>query len=333
MPVCMYCLVDKAESDFNREHVVPEAFGRFADAPVLHNAVCENCNSYFGETLDRILARGTPEGLQRYVWGVKDPRDVRRFEYHNLRLSADVPGDYAGALLHALDDTDAPRGLRTVPITQVGFANLDGDEFTFFPLAEVRVGGWRNESTLDWRKGVKIIGPDIEEARAVLEAQGVHITNWREMEAPPEPGTEIDVIELMKLTPELERAIAKIAFNYAAYTQVQGFALREQFHPIRRYIRYGEHPGYQVLGRKKTDIFTLESESHPGMVAVFHVVTITEPTNAEAVLAQVSLFNWMQWEVALSQVAAPSLRRIGHLFNIKTRTVHELGHRGATTDR
>ena len=156
MPACIYCLEEKPEDQFNREHVIPESFGGFSDGLVLHNVVCEACNSYFGKTLDRILARGTPEGLQRYLWGVKDPEEVHKFEYHNLRLSADIPGDYEGALLGLAGDAQAPKGVRAVPITQVGFANRTDDRFTFFTLAEIKTGVWRDEQNLDWRKGVNV---------------------------------------------------------------------------------------------------------------------------------------------------------------------------------
>ena len=66
------------------------------------------------------------------------------------------------------------------------------------------------------------------------------------------------------------------------------------------------------------------------MSAVFHVVTVTKPLNADIVLGQVSLFNWLQWEVVLSTSPMQDLRRSGHLFNASTLTVHELGHREST---
>ena len=327
MPVCLYCLQDKPGDRFNREHVVPGAFGGFQDALVLHHTVCTDCNTHFGRTIDRILARGTAEGLQRYMLGVKDPSEVSRFEYHALRLAADVPGDYEGVLLGLAEDPDAPKGVSAIPITQVGFAESDGAGFVFFPLSELRSGEWKNHEGINWRKGVKVIGPKLEEARTILEEQGVVVSNWGDLEGPPNSGSEIDVIEWGQVTAEVQRAIAKIALNYAAYTQPRDFVLREQFDLIRRFIRFGEDPGFQVLGRRAKDIYTVESAPAPEMVAIFHVVTITEPLNDDAVLAQVSLFNWLQWEVVLSTSRAQDLVRIGHLFNLQDRTIYQLGHK------
>ena len=178
---CIYCRSNQAHDEFNREHVVPEAFGRYKGALVLHDTVCIKCNDYFGRTLDRLLSRGTSEGLQRYFWGVKSPSEIERFCYDNVRLSTEIPGDYHGALLTLVEDAAARRGVKAVPISQVGFAEKEGRSFIYYPIADVQAGRWRDDPRIDWNRGVKILGPEMEETRSLLEAQGVEITNWREM--------------------------------------------------------------------------------------------------------------------------------------------------------
>src|SRR6187551_2390052 len=73
MPTCLYCRETKGAVLFNREHVVPESFGRFRQNFVLKNVVCRDCNDYFGRTLDLKLAPETIEGLDRYKVGGKSP--------------------------------------------------------------------------------------------------------------------------------------------------------------------------------------------------------------------------------------------------------------------
>ena len=46
---CIYCT--QSQCKYTREHVIPEAFGVFKNNFVLHDLVCEKCNSYFGETI------------------------------------------------------------------------------------------------------------------------------------------------------------------------------------------------------------------------------------------------------------------------------------------
>jgi hypothetical protein len=57
MPTRLYCREDKDRALFNREHVVPEAFGLFEENFVLHEVVCAACNKLLGDELDIALAR------------------------------------------------------------------------------------------------------------------------------------------------------------------------------------------------------------------------------------------------------------------------------------
>ena len=64
MPQCIYC--KQADARFNREHVIPEAFGTFgADTMVLEGQVCMPCNSTLGSRLDLVLARDSWESRLR----------------------------------------------------------------------------------------------------------------------------------------------------------------------------------------------------------------------------------------------------------------------------
>jgi hypothetical protein len=91
MMVCIYCKIEKSLDEFNREHVLPEGFGRFRNGLVLHDAVCRDCNTYFGEVLDSALARSSSEGLERYSWHVKPPKEVDRFKYGDVLIQLAAP--------------------------------------------------------------------------------------------------------------------------------------------------------------------------------------------------------------------------------------------------
>ena len=69
MPKCLDCHEVKEADAFNREHVIPEAFGRFEENMVLKLVVCETCNTYFANHLELRLARDSIEGLDRYEHG------------------------------------------------------------------------------------------------------------------------------------------------------------------------------------------------------------------------------------------------------------------------
>lgn len=92
----------------------PQAFGRFADNLVLHQAVCVRCNSYFSKSLDLHLARRTSEGLERYAWHLKSASELDKFDYgEDVLLFVDEPRtDYHGTLV------------RKIPSAEIGEAVL-----------------------------------------------------------------------------------------------------------------------------------------------------------------------------------------------------------------
>jgi hypothetical protein len=77
MPVCIYCLKEKAPTDFNIDHVIPESFGAFENNFTLTEAVCKECNQYFGDKLELFLGRDTFEGMLRFMQGVKAPEEFK----------------------------------------------------------------------------------------------------------------------------------------------------------------------------------------------------------------------------------------------------------------
>jgi hypothetical protein len=66
MNTCLYCsnLADSLE------HVLPAAFGEFANAPNLVDRLCSECNENLGN-LDQQLARAGPEGFFRKWYGIE----------------------------------------------------------------------------------------------------------------------------------------------------------------------------------------------------------------------------------------------------------------------
>jgi hypothetical protein len=76
MKPCIYCLEKQPDDQFNREHVIPEAFGKFEGNLVLE-CVCEACNTYFANTIDLKLARDSIEGIDRFWSGMKPAAEFK----------------------------------------------------------------------------------------------------------------------------------------------------------------------------------------------------------------------------------------------------------------
>ena len=61
---CIYCLKNKHFKQFNRDHVIPESFGKFGtNTPTLINLVCRDCNQYFGINIENDLGRDSLYGV------------------------------------------------------------------------------------------------------------------------------------------------------------------------------------------------------------------------------------------------------------------------------
>ena len=98
MPTCIYCSRTDPLRGFTREHVLLAAFGSFQDAPTLQNAVCAECNQYFGDHLDRLLARDSAEAVLRLHHGIKDAQGLHRMFNERVRVRMPDDGSRWGGL-------------------------------------------------------------------------------------------------------------------------------------------------------------------------------------------------------------------------------------------
>jgi len=100
MPVCIYCVLDKPSSAFSKtEHVLPEAFGRFRNNLTLNDTVCDDCNQFFGNTIDLYLARDTPDGFRRLVLGYRPPEEFKSLGKASTMTFRVGSGPFAGAFV------------------------------------------------------------------------------------------------------------------------------------------------------------------------------------------------------------------------------------------
>lgn len=323
---CIYCRETKPVSGFDREHVIPEAFGGFRHAPVLSGAVCRECNSFFGRTLDLRLARGSEEGFQRYVWNVRDPANVADFRYDSLTFQYEGEGDYHGCFLRLTADPEAADGFRATPIDQVGFSRADGGGWEWLTLRQVYRGEWRTRSDLDTARGVKIYAADPDVVRSYLESEGVAFPKWRQMTREGESGNAARVLQTARITHDIRRVMAKIAFNYLAFVHGASFALRPAFDQIRRFVRHGKG-GDDLVHADDGDPIPWPPDTPEGHRPLVHVVTLEHATNADVVIGQVCLFSGVRYQVVLTEESVPDLQYSGHLFNVADLQAYLLGNR------
>lgn len=93
---CIYCKHTKLKKEFNREHVIPQAFGKFVDNITLTNKVCEECNQKYGNTIDESLARAAVEGIHRFKHGLKASKDFQYEKHAKNQTHIDITEPFDG---------------------------------------------------------------------------------------------------------------------------------------------------------------------------------------------------------------------------------------------
>ena len=168
-------------------------------------------------------------------------------------------------------------------------------------------------------------GMSKEDAIALVKGLGFDTVLADELVDSPDADGMIATTTEGRIDQTLRRAIAKIAFNFLAYTYPD-IASLDQFRAIRQYIRFCEEPGANPV-TVSDDRISLAGRLAPEYQIIGHIITAQWDAGAHQVVAQVSLFDWVKYRVTLSTsrfLFPPFVVDAGLLFNPHTRQICEL---------
>jgi hypothetical protein len=321
---CIYCSRFLAARHFTREHVLSRAFGTFAGAPVLHNMVCRDCNQFFGDHLETPVARGAFEGLLRYQVGAKTPdREMLGLRY--VEFTVPEGSAWAGVRLNL-----AWREGKLVVdlISQVAFFDRATSQWVHFSDAEIETGALSNVTTVD-TKNARIYGrsaDDKDRLLALLAQHGISFGRLDDMNAPEGlfQGGDIEVEVTFTINKGIRRCMAKYAFNFLAFACGVAFVLERDFDTIRRFIRYGETPEYDLVRERFGPI--LRDDSATRRQTSGHLLTVSWAASGVDLVGQVSLFNYVTYAVSLARQYDGMWRpvRRGLHFDLRDRRIQPL---------
>jgi hypothetical protein len=320
---CIYC--GATGVPFNRDHVIPEAFGTFHNNLVV-TCVCAKCNQFFGDELELVLGRNSREAILRLHHGLKAPTGAHHLKYDNVKLTVGEAGPWRGAQIILAADLTGTK-LDTKPIAQVAFRKKGEQEWRWFPEVALTdasvVAPYRTSDSV-----IQIVGPsqaDIDRLTTKLNAFGISFNQKGVLPQPVNSDGTILTRLASRVDEAILRAVAKIAGNYIAYVHGAEFFLAKDFDAFRNWVRFGTTP---TRGTPVVVVTTpiLADDSEHWRQTTGHIVTFDWNRQGDGLFAQVSLFNDLNYK-ALSCPKYSGLwrdLRSGHHFDLNSRVISEL---------
>jgi hypothetical protein len=327
---CIYCLRYLSAQEFDREHVISQAFGKFKHAPVLHHCVCRECNQGFANELELPFARGAFEGMLRYKIGVRTPPDGDiRLRYVELAIP-DGNSDWSGVRLKL---TSGGYGLHVNVASQAAFFDKDRETWIYVTSDEIDAGVLAEllNDRPDLRKNdIRVYGSSkLEHSTIVskLSEHGINLEGLGELRPPTgllnKSHMEVDLTSTIDLC--IRRCVAKYALNYLAYVRGAEFVLLSDFNAIRQFVRYGKVQAYPLVVPSANPI--LNDDQALARQTSGHLLTLGWTDSLSDLVGQVSLFNTITYRVSLCRAFSGPLWvpvRKGAHYDIAYMTVGDL---------
>ena len=327
---CIYCLENKTETSYRKtEHVIPQSFGVFKKNFTLNKVVCDDCNKYFGDTLEIDLARDTFEGHSRFDFYVKRPNDYKSYGKKSRIIIRIVEGLLKGTYAYREYSPDSNE-IILKPISQVGFKKLDSNEYEYYLLDEIPDKEYLEKNNFDLKhtQAIKAFCIDVNQLEQKLKEINISFKLGGEI-VPTDKSQDLLCEIEGKIDRKIFCAIAKIGFNYLAYWQGSDFMLNESFDTARRFIRYSEKPAYPLVQILEKAILADENNEWRRLG---HIVTVNWAGDNVSIVSQVSLFNWITYSISLSRGYSGERRDIkrGNFFNTVSKDILDLETRMKT---
>lgn len=326
---CIYCVEDKPISSFTKvEHVMPQSFGSFANNFTLVNIACDDCNQYFGDNLEIVMARDTLEGAYRFEYGLKSPKEFKSLGRRSRMIIKIAEGECQGTYAYR-EYSKEQKKIVVKPLPQISFLKNEPAEYEYYPLDEIPLKSYLDNNGFDLKhpKAIRALGIDVDTARRALSEKGIKFEYQGEGGLSESSGADLLCRVDVLIDEAVFRTVAKIAFNYLAYWEGRDFVLHQAFDPARNFIRHGKKPEYPFVTVDNNPI--LGDEPVEGKRRLGHIITVNWAGNGISIVSQISLLNWASYRVCLAKNFSGERKNIrrGHFFNVGSKEILDLGVR------
>jgi hypothetical protein len=322
---CLYCPTTRDGPFPNAEHVLPQAFGKFDSREgnlTLHN-VCPQCNAYFGRHLEQHFGRDTLDAYFRLLAGVKPAEEAAEVGGRRLTFQIEEPGTEFHRSWMSLA-YDPERWIVMEAPAQVAFRGREETEWRWYLERDITKERLSEFRTCRFR----VYGSPESAVRIAERMEAIGLSSetslWTDRsEETQDPSFEIVRIEIDDV---VLRSVAKIAFNYFAWAtedRLPGFVRREDFAPIRAFIRYGTQPAWNPVSIGDGNVQLADTRTR---ITSGHVLVVAWPDSRKSPVGNVSLFNQITYVVRFADRVPGIWWELdsGHYFNIRTRKVTKM---------
>jgi HNH endonuclease len=323
MAECIYCRAATNHPQFSRpDHVIPKSFGRFKNNFTIF-CVCEVCNQWFGDNLEKSFGRNSGEAILRLLFGVKAPTEATEVGGERLEITLDDDDELRGAKVYFTATEDGQ--LVTAAPLQVGFRVPGTTRTNWFLENELTK---ESVQPFEGCQNYTIGGSGADYARVELRLAELGRSRQETMWLHPDESKILKQTLVRvdyQLDVEVFRAVAKIGFNYMAHQASTEFCLLPEFDPFRRFVRYGEGEQDDFI-RLGTDALLFEERRFGGKQTRGHLVTVEWHPRKEAPTGSVKLFNDLHYKLRFANRMYALWRelRAGHHFDIADMTIDRL---------
>ncbi len=236
-------------------------------------------------------------------------------------------GEFKGAYAYKEYSADQG-GIVLKPAPQVGFLKQGTSDYDYYLLDNLPTKQELEQKGYDLKQphSIRIPSDDVGPVLKLLQEKDIDFKFTRET---PQPNHTANW--LLKLEGRIDdiilRAVAKIGFNYLAYWQGRHFVLHEGFNPTRNFIRYGKKTSFPLVRIRQESI--LSNEPIEGKRRSGHLITVDWAADKISIVAQVSLMNWLTYNICLARQFSGEHRviRRGHFFDPHAQAILELSVR------
>lgn len=325
---CIYCKEDKTLSSYKkREHVIPQAFGRFIpDNLVLKKCVCDECNQFFGDKIELFLGRDSFESIERLKHGMKPKEPLRNRRRIKSRIRS---GPRKGVIVRDMYLAETGR-IAIEEAVQAGFYHTERNEYDFFEPNDIPTGkelverGYALKNAQIWL--IAEDGEEFDKLIGKLNEQGINVKSKTDLIKQEPPGEIVPVETDITLDRTIMRGFCKIAFNYLAFVAGSDFVLAPDFDDVRRFIRFDEGHSDIFFGVNLPPILYDDQllDKIGTKVTEGHLIIVG--WRGKRVVSKLSLFNTLTFGINLCHNFNGIWRLIksGHHFDVETKEVTKL---------